>query len=480
MLFNSIHYLLFFLIVTTSYFNLPYKLRGIFLLFASCYFYMAFIPAYIFILFGLILIDYCAGLLIDRKGEKFKKPILVASLISNLGVLYYFKYFNFLSHNIQHLQSFIGHSTGIKWLPALEIALPIGLSFHTFQSMSYVIEVYKGKQKAEKNLIYYALYVLFFPQMVAGPIERPQNLIHQFRDHHTPDYSRITSGLRIMSWGLFKKMVVADRLALVVNQVYLKPQDYSGWPLLIATVFFSYQIYCDFSGYSDIALGSAKVLGIDLMRNFDRPYAAQSISEFWRRWHISLSTWFRDYFFIPLGGNRVALVRLCFNLLLTFMISGLWHGASWNYVIWGTLNGCYLISEILLIKLIGTRFHFRIPRTIKILTTFFLISITWVFFRSNTITDALYILHDMSRNLDTLAPFRVLGNRLDWHLKQWLIAIILIGLLETIQSLQKKKDISEFLMQIPTFLRWGSYIAIVLSILNLSLNSEAPFIYFQF
>jgi len=335
-LFNSLHFALFFPVVTTLYFLLPHRHRLWMLLLASCYFYMALVPKYILILFFLIAVDYTAGLLIERAPPEKRRLYLLCSLLANVLVLSIFKYFNFINANVGGVIEALGG----RWsLPNLNIILPIGLSFHTFQSISYVIEVYRGRQKAERNLGKYALYVLFYPQLVAGPIERPQNLLHQFDEPHRFDYARVTDGLKLMVWGLFKKVVIADRLAVAVDLVYNNPTSYSGWPLVVATYFFAIQIYCDFSGYTDMARGAAQVMGFRMMENFRAPYLATSIGEFWRRWHISLSSWFRDYVYIPMGGNQVPRWRWYANLMAVFLLSGLWHGASWTFVIWGGLHG---------------------------------------------------------------------------------------------------------------------------------------------
>jgi D-alanyl-lipoteichoic acid acyltransferase DltB (MBOAT superfamily) len=315
MLFNSIEFLVFFPIVTIGYFLLPHKFRWLWLLVASCYFYMAFVPIYMVILGFTIIVDYYAGIFIEQSEGSRRKWFLVMSLIANIGVLAVFKYYNFINENITWL--FKGFALQNP-IPYLEILLPIGLSFHTFQAMSYTIEVYRGNQKAERHFGIYSLYVMFYPQLVAGPIERPQNVLHQFHEEHYFDYKNVTNGLKLMAWGMFKKVVIADRLAAMVGQVYDHPQGYTGLPLIIATCLFSIQIFCDFSGYSDIALGSAQVMGFELMKNFDRPYFSKTISEFWRRWHISLSTWFRDYLYISLGGNRVSKWRREVNLFIVF------------------------------------------------------------------------------------------------------------------------------------------------------------------
>jgi len=479
MLFNSIHFVFFFVLVTTLYFWLPHKFRWKLLLAASCYFYMTFLPIYILILGFTIIIDYWAGIWIENAGYENKKKFLVISIVANVGVLAAFKYFNFINTNISDLLNQVGYTNSI---PNLSILLPIGLSFHTFQAMSYTIEVYRGKQKAERNLGIYALYVLFYPQLVAGPIERPQNILHQFYEKHQFDYERVTSGLKLMAWGLFKKVVVADRLALAVNTVYDNPTNFIGAPLMLATLFFAIQIYCDFSGYSDIAIGAARVMGFKLMRNFDRPYFAQSVSEFWTRWHISLSTWFRDYLYIPLGGNRQGALSLYRNVMITFLISGLWHGANWTYVIWGGINGVYLVVESVKSKYFpgnnsNTSYFVKIIRT---MFTFILINISWIFFRAETIPDALYVLQHLLINLQgslTVALSSKMGiDKFDTMAIFY--GILILFLVELSQS---KLNLSQFLSKQPPFIRNFVYIGLVTSILLLgSYDSQQQFIYFQF
>ena len=392
MLFNSFHFLFFFIIVTIIYFLLPQNKKWIWLLISSCYFYMAFVPIYIVILGFTIIVDYFAGIYIEGAKDKRRKFFLIISLIANIGTLCVFKYFNFLNENF----SFLLHGFGLKNpIPYLSILLPIGLSFHTFQAMSYTIEVYRGNQKAERHFGIYALYVMFYPQLVAGPIERPQNLLHQFREKHHFDSERVFDGLKIIIWGLFKKLVVADRLAIFVNGAYNYSDKQSSFSLFLATIFFSFQIYCDFSGYSDIAIGTAKVMGFNLMPNFKRPIFARSTGEFWKRWHISLSTWFKDYLYFPLGGNKVPVARRHFNLMLVFLISGLWHGANWTFVIWGGINGFYLVFAII-IKKQKEKFNkwLRINQysllntTLQIVMTFLLISFSRIFFRAGSIKQA--------------------------------------------------------------------------------------------
>jgi len=309
------------------------------------------------------------------------------SLVANIGVLAVFKYYNFFVENIDGITSFLGVESS---LPYLSIILPIGLSFHTFQAMSYTIEIYRGNFKAEKHFGIYALYVMFYPQLVAGPIERPQNILPQLRKKNDIDYDRVVSGLKMMLWGFFKKIVIADRLSVIVNHVYASPTDYDSVSLLFATYCFAFQIYCDFSGYSDIAIGAAKVMGYDLMENFKTPYISKSIKEFWERWHISLSSWFRDYLYIPLGGNRVVKWRWYYNLLIVFIISGFWHGASWTFVVWGSLHGLYLVIALLLSHCFKEYLETKskLINWFKIIFTFHLVMFAWVFFRAKSISDA--------------------------------------------------------------------------------------------
>lgn len=468
MLFNSIHFLIFFIIVTLGYFCLGWQGRWRLLLAASCYFYMIFKPIYILILFFTIVIDYFAGIWLEKTTDKTKKKLLlIVSLISNIGILAYFKYFNFLNENLSHLLNLVHLRNPIS---ALEILLPIGLSFHTFQAMSYTIEVYRGNQKAEKHFGIYALYVMFYPQLVAGPIERPQNVLHQFHKFHAFDWEKVKSGLMMMAWGLFKKVVIADRLAMMVDFAYKSPSEKTGLTLLVATFFYTFQIYCDFSGYSEIALGSARVMGFELMENFNAPYFSTSISEFWRRWHISLSTWFRDYLYIPLGGNRVSEWRIYFNQFVIFMVSGLWHGAKWTFVIWGCLHGFYLIVAIFRNKKMP---FLQLPKnnlgyTINLITTFILVMFAWVFFRADGIHDALIVL----KKIATFSLHQSLETPL--NTVEMLFCLGLIGLL----MLKEYR-----LLYIPTHntkLFYGLFILLAVSIYALGVFNTNQFIYFQF
>jgi alginate O-acetyltransferase complex protein AlgI len=477
MLFNSFHFLVFFIVVTLTYFFIPNKYRILLLLLSSCYFYMVFVPVYILILAFTIIIDYYAGIFLEKFEGNKRKWFLIASLVANIGVLAFFKYYNFFLSNTFLLLHGIGYKGAV---PYLSILLPIGLSFHTFQAMSYTIEVYRGNQKAEKRFDVYALYVMFYPQLVAGPIERPQHIIWQLKKEYQFNYSMVISGLRLMLWGAFKKIVIADRLAPHVNEVYDHLSRYSGFSLALATVFFSIQIFCDFSGYSDIAIGCARVMGINLMKNFDRPYSSKNFSEFWRRWHISLSSWFRDYLYFPLGGNRVSNPRLYFNLLFVFLISGLWHGASWNFVIWGGLHGAYLVITILTEKSRSKFIHYsgldKVPVLLNILNVILVFSLTtfaWIFFRAKTFKDALYVITHLFHSNGLIGIGSLTIN--DFFLVTGSIAVM-----EFVQYYHAKNNIVLSITRQPVFIRWAVYSTIAMAILFLGNFGSEKFIYFQF
>ena len=340
MVFNSVKFLFFFVIVITIYFSIPHRFRWIWLLGASYYFYMSWKPLYIFLIVITTLITYYAAIRMGQTDLRSRrKKFLFFSLLSNLGLLFVFKYYNFFNDSLRTL--FQEYHLFYR-IPSFDLILPLGISFYIFKSLSYTIDVYRGDKAPERHLGFFALYVSFFPQLLAGPIERATRFLPQLYEKFDFDYPRVTKGLKLMLWGLFQKMVIADNLATLVDSVYNDPSHHQGISLILATFFFAFQIYCDFSGYSDIAIGAAQVLGIKTMDNFNRPYFSKSIPEFWRRWHISLSTWFRDYFYIPLGGNRVSIPRWYFNLFFVMLICGFWHGANWTFIVWGGLHGFYL------------------------------------------------------------------------------------------------------------------------------------------
>ena len=484
MLFNSIQFLFFFIIVTSLYFILPQKIRWFLLLASSCYFYMAFIPVYILILGFTIIVDYFAGIYIEQAVGRRRKLFLIFSLIANIGVLAVFKYYNFLNENL----SFLFQSFGLNYqIPFLSILLPIGLSFHTFQAMSYTIEVYRGRYKAERHFGIYALYVMFYPQLVAGPIERPQNLLHQFREKHYFDYDRITSGLRLMAWGLFKKVVIADRLAIVVDSVYNQPQGHNSLSLIIATFFFSFQIFCDFSGYSDMAIGAARIMGFKLMTNFNKPYQSKSIHEFWKRWHISLSSWFKDYFYISIGGNRVTISRWYLNLFIVFLVSGLWHGANWTFVIWGALHGFYIVFGLITKKFrenTANLFHLDKFPFLQVITTFLLVSFAWIFFRAKDLDTALYIGKNIFTGLPNIFQKIITSQPILENLGISEIdlfrSFLLIIFLELVHYIDNKKRISELLLKSHVIVRWTVYYGLILLTIFYGVFEKRQFIYFQF
>lgn len=468
MLFNSLHFLFFLPLVVTLYYLLPHKFRWVLIFVASCYFYMVFVPKYILILFLIIGIDYISALTIEQVKGRLKLFFLVASLGANIGLLAFFKYFNFVNQNLVDFFSLFGkefHPSG------LDILLPIGLSFHTFQSMSYTIEVYRGRQKAERHLGYFANYVLFFPQMVAGPIERYETLGNELRKEHKPLYQNFSDGFRLVLFGLFIKMTVADNIAPYVNQIYADPMKFSSAQVLMSVFLFSIQIYADFFGYSTIALGSARLLGINIMDNFKTPYLSKSVTEFWARWHISLSTWFRDYLYIPLGGNRVAIPRWCLNIMIVFMVSGLWHGASWTFVVWGALHGIMLLFERFVSRVIKfeVKEGWSAINVLLVIKTFVITSFIWIFFRAENFQKAKLMLKALIKNIDVPSvDIPVLTAAVVS------IAVILIDML--LYNSRFDKRLSNW--HLPY--RWVAYAVVIFCVMALSGTQKFTFIYFQF
>jgi len=451
---------------------------------------MFFKPEYILILAFTIIIDYVAGIRIERAvDQRQRKMFLVASLIANIGVLAAFKYYNFINDQVTGIASLVGYRNQI---PYLKIILPIGLSFHTFQAMSYTIEVFRGNQKAEKHFGIYALYVMFYPQLVAGPIERPQNILHQFHERRIFQYTNLVSGIKRIAWGLFKKAVIADRLALMVDEVYKDPAQWHGGAIILAVILFGIQIYCDFSGYSDIALGSAKVMGYDLMQNFNYPFRSKNITEFWRRWHISLSTWFNDYLFTPLviDKRHWGTTGVVFALFITFFISGLWHGAAWTFVIFGVLHGVAVIFEFLTKKK-RKKISKSIPAWLynngSMLLTFGYACLAWVFFRATSIKQAGIVLKNMFIPDETGNYFAF--GKPDLHglpstylglpFWQFSLSLLLIPFLFFSEWLFSYNNESRF-NEMPRTVRWATYYVIAFSIVLFGVFNTKQFIYFQF
>lgn len=421
--------------------------------------------------------------------KKKRRKFLILSLLSNLGLLFTFKYYNFFSTSFVDVLNYYNIFLDS---PTFKLLLPVGISFYTFQTMSYSIDVYRGEIKAQHHFGYFALYVTFFPQLVAGPIERSTNLMPQFFEKHDFDTKRASDGLKLMMWGFFKKVVIADRLAILVNQVYNNAESYEGFPLLLATYFFAFQIYCDFSGYTDIAIGAAQVMGFKLMDNFNRPYFSKSISEFWKRWHISLSTWFRDYVYIPLGGNRASKWKWYFNLFFTFLISGLWHGANWTFVIWGAIHGFYLIFATWTKDIVNKIYKFlrlekgtRLRKYVDVAITFHLVLFAWVFFRANSFNDAIYILSNIfplniKDFVSLLNSTGAVENALGLTKRGIVLALLSIGFMEFVHLFQRHRKMRSFLSDKPIVLRYAIYYAILIAIISFGEFSMQEFIYFQF
>jgi len=454
---------------------------------------MSWKPEYLILIIVSTLIDYFAAIQMSKQTVPSRRKIyLILSLFVNLGLLFGFKYFNFFSDS---LRTIFDHFNIFYNVHTFKVLLPVGISFYTFQTLSYTIDVYRGKRGPEKHLGIFALYVAFFPQLVAGPIERSTRLLPQLVKKYNFDYDRITDGLKLMLWGFFKKVVIADRVAVIVNQVYNNPHDATGIPLLIGTYLFAFQIYCDFSGYSDIAIGAAKVFGIDLMQNFRRPYFAKSIREFWQRWHISLSTWFRDYLYQSLGGNHATRWRWYYNIMIVFLISGLWHGANWTFVIWGGLHGSYYLSSYwtrnirpqltLLFKLDKVPFLHKI---LRVLFIFHIVLLGWVFFRANTFSDAIFIVTHLFTGIgDIFSRIKEIGITpgifnygFDLSVSEMFIGMCAILILGIHHLLQRKQSVRLWLKTKPIWVRWLVYYSLLMCILVFSYLEPSEFIYFQF
>lgn len=486
MLFNSLHFVAFLPVVLALYFATPNRWKWVLLLAASYYFYAAWRVEYLLLIMASTGVDYVAGIRMGRhESPRGRRPWLLLSLVTNLGLLFTFKYLNFASESVQAAFDQFNVFYGI---PTFDVLLPVGISFYTFQTLSYTIDVYRGRQKPERHLGILALYVSFFPQLVAGPIERSTRLLPQFFREHGFDLERARSGARLMLWGFFKKVVIADRLAEYVNPVYADPGAHSSATLLVATYFFAFQIYCDFSGYSDIAIGTARIMGYDLMENFRRPYFARSIREFWQRWHISLSTWFRDYVYVPLGGNRVTRLRWYVNLMIVFVVSGLWHGAAWTFLLWGALHGGYLVCALVtsdlrdrtwasverVVRLPGPGLH-AVRSGLALLTTFHLVLFAWIFFRAASIREAWVVILNIVRWEPATEPLSAPAG-----LWQFRLALLSIGILLVVHAVRSLWGGEEKFLRLPVPLRWTLYWAAFFAILMFGVVGGGDFIYFQF
>lgn len=466
MLFNSISFLLFFPIVSILYWGMPYKYRNVFLLLASYFFYMSWEPTYaILIIFTSLSTWICA--IITELTEKYKKAIITICIFINLLILFLFKYYNFA---IDIISSIISLSYFRINIPYSRYLLPVGISFYTFQCIGYIIDVYRKDIEAEKNFVNYAVFVSFFPQLVAGPIERAKNLLPQFHTKHRFNGDTFIDGLKMMIWGYFMKLCIAGNVAPYVDAVYNNVPNHNGSSFLLASFFFSFQIFCDFGGYSLIAIGTAKCLGFTLMQNFNHPYLSLSVKEFWRRWHISLSSWFADYVYKPLGGSRCSTIKHNRNLLLTMLISGLWHGANWTFVLWGGLHGMFLIVNSAYSKFV--KHKSLSPKIIRIMTTYFFIVFAWIFFRANNVQDAFTIISKITTEQGHL----FLGDGIP--------SLVLPILMICILLIKEIKDEYQFRISLmhhknPWISIPASALVIAIILLCAEFNS-GQFIYFQF
>lgn len=499
MLFNSINFLIFFPVVVFIYFIIPKRIKYIWLLIVSYYFYMSWNPEYALLIAFSTIVTWLGGLLIAIHGKYSgewwippKQWCALGCVTINLGILFFFKYYGFAISNVKNFLEIWGISLR---LPDLDVVLPVGISFYTFQALGYVLDVYKGEIKAERNLLRYALFVSFFPQLVAGPIERSKNLMRQIKEDHCFDSERIKNGLLLMGWGFFQKLVIADRIAILVTDVFNRYMEYTGMQIMVAVILFAFQIYCDFSGYSDIAVGAARVLGFNLMKNFKSPYYAITVSEFWRNWHISLTTWFRDYVYIPLGGNRCGKLKKYRNLLITFCASGLWHGAGWNYVVWGGLNGIYQIAGDItkpyrkrLQQFIGVSENSVIYRGLQCLITFICVDFAWLFFRANSFMVAVWMICHSIKNFGVELDFNIWTflETVSVNLSKKDFCVILAGMaaLALVDYLKKRLDLKAILARQNIWIRWLVYYIIIFGVLIFGIYGPeyeaSEFIYFQF
>ncbi len=479
MLFNSIDFAYFLPIVFVLYwlFKSNIKIQNLILFIASYIFYGWWEWKFLLLILLSTIIDYSVGIAIDKnKNIKFRKIFIVLSLVMNLGMLIFFKYYNFFIENFNQAFLFFGSEFSIQ---SLQIILPVGISFYTFQTLSYSIDVYRGNLKAEYNFVNFATYVSFFPQLVAGPIERASNLLPQFSVKREFNYIIAVEGMRQILWGLFKKMVIADNCALYANDIFNNSNEYNGSTLFLGAIFFAFQIYGDFSGYSDIAIGTSKLFGFHLMKNFDYPYFSRDIAEFWRRWHISLSTWFRDYIYIPLGGSNGSKLFQIRNVLIIFIISGFWHGANWTFIAWGILNALFFIP-LLISKKNRTNIevvsNLSLKNIISIFMTFILVVLAWILFRANDFSHAIDIYKSIFSN--NFLNFPSYAN----YKKSYSIICLLLFLV-CMEWLNRRKDfgLSELHLIVKNrFVRWFLYSSIIFLIFMFMETEDTPFIYFQF
>ena len=471
MLFNTLDYILFLPIVIIGYYLLNAKYRWALLLIASYYFYMCWKPEYVVLILISTLIDYFAGLqMAKRDSKKKRRPFLLLSLTANLGILFAFKYANFFSETATNIAQSLDFSVNF---PLMDVLLPVGISFYTFQTISYSIDVYKGEIKPERHLGHFALFVSFFPQLVAGPIERFSSLSPQLKRPNSFSYDNLRNGTRLILFGLFAKMVIADNAAPIADEIFNTPELYNSLNISLGLFFYSFQLYCDFFGYSVIAIGSAMIMGVKLMDNFNTPYLSVNVADFWRRWHISLSTWFRDYIYFPMGGNRTSKLKWMFNIVSVFVISGFWHGASFTFIFWGLLVGALYVVEMTINKALKINLEvkpFSLNHILRALKTFVLITFTWIFFRSLTFSDS-WIMFDALFSNGGLS-----GKALEISTAIW---VLLLGFIVLDWFLYNKR-FDDWVERRPFVIRWSIYAVMIFSIIVYTGVEEIPFIYFQF
>ena len=473
MLFNSFAFAIFLPIVFTLYWALPHRFRWVLLLVASYYFYMSWNAKYVVLIATTTLVSYICAILIEKTEKNMHKRLfLIMALVVSFGILYLFKYYNF---SMDLIERFVPITA-----PRYNFLLPVGISFYTFQTVSYVIDVYRGKVMAEKNLGIYATFVSFFPQLVAGPIERTANLMPQINSEKKFNYESAKYGVRLALWGLFKKMVIADNLAIWVDRVYGNVSSYEGCSLAVAAFFFSIQIYCDFSGYSDIARGTAKLMNIELMQNFRSPYFSASIKEFWNRWHISLSTWFRDYVYIPLGGNKVSKGRNIVNYMITFLVSGLWHGANLTFIVWGGIHGVGQAFE----KAFSTDKQDKrgIYWAIRVICVFAFVSVAWVLFRASDLNEALYVLRHSLTGVTNIKAY-IKSGAIALGISRWIamkVVLLYLAPLFIYDFISLKIDICDWIGRRHLAIRYAYIGVIILAILTMGYVGQSTFVYFQF
>ncbi len=502
MIFNSYQFLIFFAVVVSLYFTIPFTFRWVLLLAARYFFFLFWKPEYVIILAAATSIDYIMARVMARKepGKK-RKLFLLLSLFINIAVLFLFKYLNFFTGSLKTLLSQFNIMIDV---PVFKLLLPVGLSYYTFKKISYMVDVYRGNRDPETHLGKFALYVSFFPEVAAGPIDRSGDLLPQFDRCRGFDYERVMDGLKLFTWGLFKKVVIADRLALVVGRIFDHPAEYQGISLAAATLYFSFQVYADFSGYTDMAVGIGRVMGFRLAENFDRPYFSVSIAEFWRRWHISFTSWLRDYLFLPIayavsrkikapsvGHIKAETWAYVTATLITMLLCGLWHGAGWTFVLWGTFHGFYLVIAFATRKarkrwrkkMIGPCLK-PVYRVFRIMLTFLAVSFLWIFFRAGSISDVFYIISHIFSPGDWVFHFDltwIKQNLFPGQTKlEFIFTVLAVGVMMAVHGIQPQNRIKRMFSERPLLIRWVLYILLVLAVLNLGVVKEVPFIYAEF